>query len=83
MTEKTFEEQFPSLNKKGYYLTYRNGKEDFNLSTSVHMKDIYECCLDKQKVRDAINQICSDAMCDEYDNFANSLMRKLNLGDEE
>ena len=51
----TFEEQFPSIVERlPKDLPGRHGKGLF-----ITIKDIQECCLDKQRVREAINSVCS------------------------
>jgi hypothetical protein len=54
MPQETFENKFPELIKLGYYVCYRNGKEDLDLTTSITSKDVFNNCLSKQKVKEAI-----------------------------
>ena len=66
MTEKTFEEMFPSLISLGdkqikLDMLYAHSKKDVKLAHNsiIHFfvevkKDVQQYCLDKQKVRDAI-----------------------------
>lgn|SRR3990167_9309382 len=96
MTDKTFEEMFPSLKGKEEYLFFRmNGKDwnhkidknnQYDLQSLHHISfkkdDIMKHCLDKQKVRDAIDKHFNSPDCvssDDYEDAIEDFKKELGL----
>ena len=68
MTEKTFEEQFPSLKGKGGDNHCSGCECDGSEAPTFSIQELQDNCLDKQKVRDVLNK---HKDCPHYDDIAN------------
>jgi hypothetical protein len=65
----TFEEEFPSLKKKGVGLHIFQIMGKVDDGTNYHSSTIQEYCLDKQRVREAIDKQCDSDAWLEYEDY--------------
>ena len=80
-----FEEQFPSLKNIGSYGDYVEVDEDIDQETLwINREDIEKHCLDKQKVKDVIENLNNiDITSEDYGTiYTKDLLKELGLNNE-